>query len=174
MKHVAWVVMTYILLALESPLLDRLDTQLYVPDVTLLLAMFVASRTALVPGLLCVLAAGLLKDGFSLAAPAGLFTEISVLIYLASRGLCQRIDFHSTAPTMATSAVLSLLASGLFVVLESIFHRDFTSSEHVVQMVLPLALISMIMAPVQFALFDRIGNLFGRSRTADTLFHKRQ
>ncbi len=162
MKYGVWLLLTYVLLALESPLLGRVDFQFYAPDVALLLAIYLASRAGLLPGLICAFAAGLLKDGFSLAAPLGLFTEINVLALLATRVLTRRVDLRSTVPLMATSAAASLLASGLFLLLSAIFDRDFAGTDQVLIMALPLALMTMLVMPVLCAVFDRVGRIFER------------
>ena len=111
------------------------------------------------------LAAGLLKDGFSLAAPLGLFAEINVLVVLGARLLSRRVDMHSTVPMMATSAATSLVASALFLLLAAIFDRDFGDSDQVLTMALPLALMTMLVAPLLFALFDRVGRIGNRRGT---------
>ncbi len=169
MKYGAWLLLTYLLLALESPLLGRADFQFYAPDVALLLALYLASRAELLPGLMCAFAAGLLKDGFSLAAPLGLFTEINVLTLLAARVLSRRVDLRSTVPLMATTAATSLVASALFLLLSAIFDRDFAGTDQVLMMTLPLALMTMLMMPVLSAVFDRLARMFER-RSAASVF----
>ena len=169
MKYAVWLMLTYLLLALESPLLGRVDFQFYAPDVALLVALFAASRAPLLPAVLCALAAGLLKDGFSLAAPLGLFAEINVLVVLGARLLSRRVDMHSSAPMMATAAATSLVATALFLLLAAIFDRDFGDSDQVLTMALPLALMTMLVAPILFALFDRVGR-FGNRRGTGSFY----
>jgi len=73
MKYVAWLFATWMLLGLESPLLGSFSTQLFAPDVLVITALFIAHRGAILPGVITMLAIGLLKDGFCLAAPVGVF-----------------------------------------------------------------------------------------------------
>lgn len=169
MKYAVLLMLTYLLLAIESPLLGRVDLQFYAPDVALLVALYVASRAPLLPALACAFAAGLLKDGFSLAAPLGLFTEINVLVVLAAQLLQRRVDMRSTVPMMATAAATSLVASVLFLLLAAIFDRDFSGSDQLLTMALPLALMTMLAAPILFALFDRVGRI-GDRRGASSLY----
>ncbi len=166
MKYGVWLLFTYLLLALESPLLGRVDFQFYAPDVALLLALYLASRAELLPGLVVAFAAGLLKDGFSLAAPLGLFTEINVLALLGARVLSRRVDLRSTVPLMATSAAASLVASGLFLLLSAIFDRDFAGTDQVLLKALPLALMTMLVMPVLSAVLDRLARIFERGGSA--------
>ena len=157
-----WLLATWVLLGLESPLLGTFELQLYVPDVLLITALYIAVNGELLPGVLTIFAAGLLKDGFTLAAPVGLFTEIGVLALLIARVLLRHVDLRSLVPLLATSAAASILCSGLFLALQSVFDRDFTGHDQVLRTMLPLALATMLAAPVQFALLDRLGGVSRR------------
>ncbi|MBI5610223.1 MAG: hypothetical protein HY902_15205 [Deltaproteobacteria bacterium] len=156
MKYLAWVALTYLLLALLSPLLGRLDAQLYAPDVALISALYLGSRLETGPAVLMAFVVGLLKDGFSLSAPVGVYTEIAVLVALIGRFLQARVDLVSPLPVMASSAAISLLASGLFLAFESVFHRAFDAYGEVLTTALPLALTTMLVSPLQFWLMERI------------------
>lgn len=154
--YLAWVAMTYLLLALLSPLIGRLDVQVYAPDVALLTSLYIGSRVETVPAVLAAFCVGLLKDGFSLSAPVGVYTEINVLVALLARFLQSRVDLVSPLPVMASSAATSLLASALFLGFESVFHRSFEAYGEVVATALPLALTTMLVAPGQFWVLERI------------------
>ena len=160
MKYAVWIGLTYGLLALLSPLLGYLDAQLFAPDVAMLTALYVGSRCPLVPALAASFAVGLLKDGFSLSAPVGVYTEICALVALIGQALQHRVDLVSPMPVMATAAATSLAASGLFLALVAVFARTFEAYGAVLATALPLALTTMLWAPAQFALLDRIGRRF--------------
>ncbi len=157
MKHAAWITLTYALLALLSPLLGYLDAQLYAPDVALLTALFAGSRCALGPALATGFAAGVVKDGFSLSSPVGTYTEICALVALVGQFLQHRVDLVSPMPVMATAAATSLVSSAAFLGLVAVFGRTFEAYGAVLTAALPLALTTMLWAPLQFALLDRIG-----------------
>ncbi len=162
MNYVVWLLITFALLGLESPLLGSFEMQLYAPDVLLLSAVYIAVRGDQLPGLVTVFFCGLLKDGFALASPVGLFTEIAVLTFLLARLLLPRVDLRSLVPLMATAAGATLSATGVFWLLVSVFDRDFAGHDQVLQAALPLTLATMLVAPVQFWLLDRGARLFGR------------
>jgi hypothetical protein len=165
-KYLAWLCLVYALLAVEAPLQARLDLPLLAPDVSLILALYLGSRAPFVPGLLVSFGAGLLKDGFVLAAPVGVFTETAVLAFLAAGFMARRVDLRSTVPVMASAASASLLATALFLGLESVFHRGYAGHGEALTMALPLALGTMLLAPLLFAAFDRTGRWFDtRTRT---------
>lgn len=172
MKELAWFVFSYLLLALESPLLGHLDSQFFAPDVALLTAVYAGSRTNLLRGLAIAFLVGLMKDGMSMSAPLGLYTEVNVLALLMSRVLARRVDFQSTVPVMATAAGMSLGATALFLMLEAVFHRSFEAYGDVLRMALPLSLITMLVAPVQFAVLDRLTRRF-ESRDRGVVFLRR-
>lgn len=169
MNYLLWLLLTWLLLGLESPLLGTFELQLYVPDVLLITALYLAVHGELLPGVVTVFFCGLLKDGFVLASPVGLFTEIGVLAFLAGRVLLRHVDLRSLVPLLATSAVASILTSGAFLALQTVFDRDFAGHDQVISTMLPLALATMLAAPVQFALLDRAGGTSGRRDTSNLL-----
>lgn len=160
MKPFAWILLTFLAMALLSPLLGHFDSQFFAPDVALLTALYAGSRTTTPAAVLVAFAIGLLKDGLSLAVPVGLYTEIGVLVALLGRVLEPRVDLRSPVPLMATAAALSLLATLLFLILEAVFHRAFDAYGDVLRMALPLALITMLVAPPWFGLLDRLTGRF--------------
>jgi hypothetical protein len=151
-----------LLLALESPLLHNVGRWWLAPDVLVLAAVYLGSRGNFVAGLLAASAAGLAKDGFSLAAPVGIFAEIGAIGFLATRLIGRRVDLGSLMPTMATCGVATFIAVGLFVTFEVIFHRAFSAVEEVLRAGPPMALGTMLLAPLFFWLYDRVGDLFER------------
>jgi len=170
MKYIAWLFASWFLLGLESPLLGSFSTQLFVPDVLVISALFIAHRGGLLAGALTVFALGLLKDGFCLAAPVGVFTEVGVLIFLGMRLAARHTDLRTTVSLMATTAMATLVATGLFMLFETIFHREFGSHAQALRMALPLSLITMLAAPFQFMLLDRVGRFFERRASSGASF----
>lgn len=172
MKEFSWILTAFALLTLVSPLLGHFDSQFFAPDIALLTALYAGSRAELLPALITAFAVGLLKDGLALSAPVGLYTEINVFAVLLARVLARRVDLHSAVPVMATSAAMSIGATGMFLILESIFHRQFESYGEVVRMALPLALMTMLLAPVHFALFDKITRRFDQGSRGTILLKR--
>jgi rod shape-determining protein MreD len=155
MKELAWIFSAYVAMALLSPLLGRLDSQVYAPDVALLTALYAGSRSRGEAAVLCGFAIGLLKDGFSLSAPVGIYTEICTLTVYMTGFLQTRVDLFSPVPLMATAAGWSLVSTGLFLIGEAVFHRTFSGYAEVLTTAMPLALTTMLLAPVWFGLLDR-------------------
>lgn len=151
-----WILCAYVAMALLSPLLGRLDSHVYAPDVALLTALYAGSRGKGEPAVLAGFAIGLLKDGFSLSVPVGVYTEICTLSVYLGFVLSSRVDLFSPVPLMATAAAWSLASSGLFMALLAVFHRSFAAWEEVMSTAMPLALTTMLLAPVWFGLLDRL------------------
>ena len=172
MQHLAWILTTYLLLAVLSPLLGYLDATLFAPDVALITALFVGSRVDLGPSLVVGFATGLLKDGFSLSAPVGVYTEINVLVVLLARVLQNRVDLVSPMPVMATTAATSVVATFAFLGLEAVFHRSFDAYTAVLATALPIALTTMLWAPAQFALLERIRRRFEQQTRGKILLRR--
>ena len=156
MKPFASILLAFLAMTLMSPLLGDLDSQFFAPDIALLTALYVGSRSSTTSAVATAFLVGLLKDGLSLAVPVGLYTEMCVLAALAGRFLESRVDLRSAVPLMATSAAMSVLGTLVFMLLEAVFHRAFDAYGDVLRMALPLALITMLVAPPWFWLLDRV------------------
>ncbi len=172
MKPFAWILLAFLALALLSPLLGHFDSQFFAPDIALLTALYAGSRTSTPTAVFVGFAVGLLKDGLSLSVPVGLYTEVGVLAALLGRFLEPRVDLRSAVPVMATSAALSLAATVVFLLLEAVFHRAFDAYGDVLRMALPLALITMLVAPPWFGLLDRVTGRFEHPHRSGLLGRK--
>jgi cell shape-determining protein MreD len=161
-KHLAWLLLTVLLLAIEAPMLRSVERWWLAPDVLVLAAVYLGSRGGFVGGLVAASAAGLIKDGFCLAAPVGVFAEIGAIGFLATRLVGRRVDLGSVMPTMATCGVATFIAVGLFLLFELIFHRAFSAFDEVLRATPSMALGTMLLSPLVFALYDRVGGLFER------------
>lgn len=162
MKHLAWLLCFVALLALEAPMLRAAEHQWLLPDVVVLAAIYLGSRGDWAGGLLTAAAVGLAKDGFSLAAPVGVFTEIAALGFLATGLVGRRVDLGSPMPTMATCGVGTFVAVGLFLVFETVFHRAFGAWEEVLRAAPSMALGTMLLSLPVFAGLDRIAAMLER------------
>ena len=167
MRSVFIVVAGFVLLTIESPLMFHMGLNFYAPDFTLILVMYLASTRPLLVGATAAFILGFLKDGFA-GGPAGLYTQIMILIFYVARLVMSRVSFRSPLLLMAFAFVTSLLASVLFFLLSLLFVRDFTDYLLVFKMFLPQAIITAPFAPVVFYLAEWI-DVF-RKRKAETMF----
>jgi len=170
MKTLGIWLASFVLLSLESPMLETLQMSAFAPDVTIVAALYLGTTSPFVTGLAAAALLGLMRDGFALSSPVGLYAELTALAFLASRSLSKRVDLKSPIPLMATAAGLCLASNLLFLVLSVVFHREFVLQAESFRMVLPLALLTMLVAPIQFALLATVERLFRRRRDGDVLF----
>ena len=156
----------YLLMAVESPLLQHLHLSYFAPDLALLAAIWAALHLPFVSGILTCLALGYLKDGFVMATPVGMHMEIFAVLFLVVRSITAHLVLRSTAALVVLSAIASVLASLLFALLSLLFDTHFHAFGLVLRMMLPLALVTAPFAPGIFFLLDRTDRLFHRrSRT---------
>lgn len=162
MKALVWLLAFVLLLALEAPILRASEHAFLLPDVVVLAAIYLGSRAGWASGLLTAAAVGLFKDGFALAAPVGVFTEIAALGFLATRLVARRVDLGSAMPTMATCGVGTFVATLLFLLFEVIFHRAFDAWEEVLKAAPSIALGTMLVVVPVFGGLDRLAGLLQR------------
>jgi hypothetical protein len=173
MKELLWFLVTYVLLALESPLLGQLQSHWFAPDVAMLTSLYAGGRTTQLRGILLAVVLGLVKDGLAVSTPVGLYTEILVLATLMGQVLATRVDLRSPVPLMATAAGMSLGGTVLFVAFEATFHRSFDAYGDALKMAMPLALVTMLVAPAQFALLNRLSRGSESRERAGAVFLRR-
>jgi rod shape-determining protein MreD len=167
MRGVGICLLAFLLLALESPLLHRGSVADYTPDLTLLIVLYVGQTSRFTGGLILALSLGLLKDGFALgASPVGMYTEISVLIFLVSHRLARRIALQSPLSIIFVSVFFVIGAALAELVLSLVFVRGFGSeagsSALILGSMVPQALATAPFGPVIFWLFDRLDGLTTR------------
>lgn len=158
------IVLTYVFLAVESPLLYELNLAFYAPDFALLAVLYVAMCMGTSSGVVTAALIGLLKDGFALGSPLGMYMHISVVTFFVVRAVASHINLRSLIPSILAALVASLLSSLLFLVLTLIFDRVFTDHGMVLRMMFPQALITAPFAPVLFLVFEKVTGLASRRR----------
>jgi len=143
-----YVVVAYVLLSLESPLLTSFHVRMYAPDVALAVVVHAACAVEFLPGVILCAVLGLLKDGFSSGVPVGTHVEIYVLVFLCCFALTRRLDYRNVVLLTLVTFGASLVSSFLFFVFSAIFDRDFEEFDLVFRLALPQALITSPMGPI--------------------------
>jgi len=174
MRSIGLLLLTFLLLALESPFLHRGSVTQYTPDLALLVVLYVGQTSKLEGGVILALCVGLLKDGFALGSvPVGMYSEISVLAFLVSFKLSKRVAVQGAITTMLVAllfvvgaSILELLFSLLFV---KGFGADGVGTSVIVSSMIPQALATAPFAPVVFWLFDKLDGVTVRKRDTVTM-----
>ena len=170
MRVLLILALTYLMLGLESPLLHQLNLSLYAPDLAVLVVVWLALNVEGLTGALAAFAIGLLKDGFALGSPVGMFTEISVLVYYSFHFLAHKVTLRGVATQMILAVLGVLLAGVLFLALTAIFDRGFDSYGSILSMIVPQALITAPFAPMVFWLCGFSDTVFSRRRKDNVFF----
>jgi rod shape-determining protein MreD len=165
------VLTVYVLLALESPLLYQLSLSFYAPDLGLITILYLGMTWGTVPGVLAALAVGLLKDGFALGSPIGLYMHIAVVLFLGTRAIAAHLNLRPVVVSVFAAFVASLASSLLFLLLTLVFDRSFENYALIFRMMGPQALVTAPFAPILFLLFERVDRLTVRRRSGSIFFH---
>ncbi len=148
LRVLAYLLLGYLLLSLESPLLTSFHIRMYAPDPTLALVVFAAASFEFTLGVILAALLGLLKDAFSSGVPLGMYVEIYVILVLGCYALTRRLDYRNVVLITLVTLFASLLASLLFFVMSAIFDRDFEQFDLIFRMAIPQALITAPMGPI--------------------------
>jgi rod shape-determining protein MreD len=171
MRALLTIFTVYVLLGVESPLLHQLHLSFYAPDLALIVVLHLARTWNPVPGVIAALFVGLLKDGFALGAPIGMYMEISVVLFVASRAVAAQLNLRPVVASVVAALVASLASSILFLGLTLVFDRSFDQYGLILRMMGPQALVTAPFAPILFLLFERIDRLTTRRRSGSIFFH---
>jgi len=167
MRGLAFILLCFLLLAFESPLLHQLGSARYAPDLALVAAIYIGLTTPFARGVGTVLAIGLLRDAFTTATPVGLYMEVLMMVFLICQGLSRRLVVRGPVGTMVIVFGFSLVASIAEIVLSLIFVRTFTQGEGgpglILVAMVPQALVTAPFGAALFWLFDRVDRLVTRA-----------
>lgn len=167
-RGLAVLVLSFVMLAIESPLLVDLQLSFFAPDLALIVVVWVALHMNTVSGAITCFLLGYMKDGFVMGVPVGMHMEIFVIVFFLVRYFAGKVLVRGLATLMITVAVVSLLATALFALLSLLFDRNFTDYRLVLRLLVPVALVTAPFAPAVFYVLDRVDGFFHRKR--DTLF----
>ncbi len=164
------ILITFFLLGVESPLLQELHVSSFPPDLALVPVLWLALHVPPATGMVASLVIGLIKDGFVMGVPVGMYAEISVVTFLVARFLTSKVPIRGLSSLMITTMLLSVLASMLLALLSLLFDPAFQGHGTVLRLAGPVALVSAPFAPLVFFVLDRTDSLFARSRQRDAIF----
>jgi rod shape-determining protein MreD len=166
MRHAAILLVSFLLLAFESPLLGRVRAEAFAPDLLLIVVLYVGLTTRLEKGLVLALVLGLLKDGFTLGTPIGMHMELLVLAFLVTFRMSRRLALRSPLGVVLLTIFFSLGSGLVELALALVFDRDFgvgaRDAELILKAMIPQALVTAPFGPRLFWLFDRLDRVMTR------------
>lgn len=172
MRGLAILLVTFVLLALESPLLHEANIQPYAPDLVLVVCIYLGLTSTFERGVGLALALGLLHDGFASGATIGMHMELATLAFIISFRLSRRLVLRGVFGSMLVALVFSVGASLVELVLSLVFVRSFTQGTGgpglILSSMLPQALVTAPFGAFLFWLLDRLDGLV--TRKSDSVF----
>lgn len=172
MRSAAILLVGFLMLALESPLLHQANVAQYVPDLVLIMTVYIGLTSTFGRGLALALALGLLKDGFALGTPIGMYTEISAIAFIVAYRLSRQLVLRGPVGAMLVSLVFSVGASLVELILSLVFVRSFGDGSSgpglILASLVPQALVTAPFGVVVFWLLDRLDGL--TTRKSDSVF----
>lgn len=160
MRSVALLLLAFLLMALESPLLAEVGIAAYVPDLALVVTIYLGLTTPFERGLALAAGVGLMHDAFALGAPVGLHMEIAVLTFLVSHRVSRHLVLRGPLGSMIIAFTFSIGATLVELVLSLIFVRSFTQGVGgpgpLLTAMVPQALVTAPFGAVFFWLLDRL------------------
>lgn len=168
MRSLGILLLAFLLLAFESPFLKEASPSHYVPDLALLIVIYVGLTSTFQAGMGLALGIGLIKDAFTMTTPVGLYMEIFALVFLVAYRLSRRLALRGPLAVILISLVFSLGAAlgelGLRLVFDRTFLLGTSGPGLILGSMLPQALATAPFAPVIFWLYDRLDGLTTRKR----------
>ena len=168
MRSIGVLLLTFLLLALESPFLHRGSVVQYTPDLALLVVIYIGQTSSREGGVLLALCLGLIKDGFALGAtPVGMYSELFVLAFLVSHQLSKRLAVRGAVTTMLVALLFVIGTSLLELLLSLLFVKtaaEGAGTTVILSSMIPQALATAPFAPVIFWLFDKLDGVTIRKR----------
>lgn len=171
MRAFVYVLLAYVLIGIESPLLQKADIAYYAPDLGVCIAVYVGLHLPTISGMIAVFMSGVLVDGFAMGSPLGTHVEVLLIVFLAARAFSGKVALRTPVPIMVSCALASLVGSLLFFGLSAIFDRVFDSYSMLFRVMGPNALITAPFGPLVFYVFRRVDDVFSRRRR-ETLFFR--
>jgi len=166
MRHLSILLVAFLLLAFESPLLGRVQAEAFAPDLVLVVVLYVGLTSRFERGLILALLLGLLKDGFTLGTPVGMHMELLVIAFLVTFRLSRRLALRSPLGVVLLTVFFSVGVGVGELVLSMVFDRDFGTGARDAQLIfkamLPQALITAPFGPIIFWLLDRLDRVVTR------------
>lgn len=161
--------MGYAMLLMVAPMGYLMPVEIPMPDLALLVILYLALAVKGSPsaGAACAVGLGYLSDLFS-GAPRGLYSLTFVLCYFVVRGLSARLYLRGKLSQMLASFIASLATSVLLVGLEVVLSRHATWA--MIHPALGSALVTGLVAPFMFWLLWSIDKKLAPEITYEGVF----
>lgn len=163
MRYFLILLLVFVLLACQVPLLGLLGIHAFTLDLPLLAVMYLAVTSRPLGGFVAAVLAGLLADSFAPGAVLGTHMETMGLLYLGNLAIAGRFQWSRPLPLMVMTLAGVVVSGLLFYLLSMVFDEGFSSASVDFGGIALRLLVTALAAPLLFRLFGAIdGRLRGR------------
>lgn len=150
MQSAAIILFGFLLLVAQSTFAHFVPWDMAVPNASLAVVLYMGLHDYNVSkGVLISFALGYLMDVFA-GSPMGLFTFVTVAVFLISRVAALRLFLQGWIFEIILTFFLCLVASGLVLFVRALFDQDFVSLLTHLKIVVSRALVTALVAPFVF------------------------
>ena len=162
-------IISYLVLALQSPFMAELGLNTYAPDLSI--GLLLAATSRLNPNRLLVfsLILGTLVDGFIPLSPLGLHMERLVILAYTARTLLDTVSIQTTGEQVSYGIGLCLISDFILFVLLALFDKSFTEYGLIFRQMIPHALVTGLSIPLVTWIVKVFWNRFVRRK--DGIFY---
>ena len=150
MQTVLIMVFGFLLLVIQSTFAHLVALDLFVPNAALAIILYMGLHDYnAARGAIMSFALGYLMDAFA-GSPMGLFTFVAVAVFLISKVAALRLFLQGWIFEILLTFFLSLVASGMVLLVRALFDHDFGSLLTHVKIVVSRAVATALVAPLVF------------------------
>jgi rod shape-determining protein MreD len=162
-------IVSYLVLAFQSPFMAELGLSTYAPDLSI--GLLLAASTRLNPARLLVFALilGTLVDGFVPLSPLGLHMERLVILAYATRTLLNTVSIQTPGEQISYGIGMCLVSDFILFVLLALFDKSFHEYGLIFRQMIPHALVTGLSVPVVVWIVKGFWSLVGRKQ--DGIFY---
>jgi len=144
------MVFGFLLLVIQSTFAHLVALDLFVPNAALAIILYMGLHDYnAARGAIMSFALGYLMDAFA-GSPMGLFTFVAVAVFLISKVAALRLFLQGWIFEILLTFFLSLVASGMVLLVRALFDHDFGSLLTHVKIVVSRAVATALVAPLVF------------------------
>lgn len=141
-------IISYLVLAFQSPFMAELGLSTYAPDLSI--GLLLAAATRLDPNRLLVfgLILGTLVDGFIPLSPLGLHMERLVILAYTTRTLLNTVSIQTPGEQISFGVGICLVSDFILFVLLALFDKSYTEYGLIFRQMIPHALVTGLSVPI--------------------------
>ena len=172
MKGFAFIILFYIFLGIESPLMKIGGIEFLLPEISLIFVVYIAVNFEFIEGIITIFVIGLLKDGFFAEKVIGVNSEIFVIISLFLNMIKEKYSINQTGTLTLFTLGLIVVNNILLLIFSLLFNPDVSNYFDAIKLIplqiivtFPFALLfHSMLRKIDIRFFKPKGNIFFRGK----------